>query len=509
MAENSLDLPLSVDRVEQRDPLGRLQVNLSESLLGVPGISAQSRQNYAQDIQLSVRGFGARSSFGVRGVRIYADGIPGTMPDGQGQFSHFDLGSANHIEVLCGPFSALYGNSSGGVIALFTEDGKPGNTLQGSAALGSFATRRYALKDSGDTGGVNYLIDAAHFATQGYRDHSAAERNNLNAKLRIALNGGAKLTLVANALETPFVQDPLGLSSSQLVYAGRRATTQYQAILRSVELASLKNPGGVIDAVRDYWGTDANFSDTRGFANGFLTTTAGINYDALQEACKSFLNFNGNLLGVEGALRRDEVNHVYDFDQYLQTQWEPSAKWLMLAGVRNSLVAISTRPVSGVASFGPGRVQYRAANPVAGLTYRATPNLNFYASYGRGFETPTLNDLAYRSTSASLPGLNIGLKPVRSNNSETGVKIGDQRQRLNLALFNIVTDDELAVLANAGGRSVFQNINQTRRQGVEVALEDSSAVNGPYGVVKTRLAYTYLDAVNKSSYGICVALPCI
>lgn len=216
MAESSLDLPLSVDRVEQRDPTGRLQVNLSESLLGVPGISAQSRQNYAQDIQLSVRGFGARSSFGVRGVRIYADGIPGTMPDGQGQFSHFDLGSADHLEVLRGPFSALYGNSSGGVIALFTEDGKPGSTLQGSAALGSFATRRYALKDSGDTGGVNYLIDAAHFATQGYRDHSAAERNNLNAKLRIALNGGAKLPLVANALETPFVQNPLGLSSLQL-----------------------------------------------------------------------------------------------------------------------------------------------------------------------------------------------------------------------------------------------------------------------------------------------------
>ena len=85
----------------------------------------QSRQNYAQDLQLSVRGFGARSSFGVRGLRLYSDGIPGTMPDGQGQFSQFDLGSADHIEVLRGPFSALYGNSSGGVIAIFTEDAKP------------------------------------------------------------------------------------------------------------------------------------------------------------------------------------------------------------------------------------------------------------------------------------------------------------------------------------------------------------------------------------------------
>ena len=105
---------------------GSCGVNLSESLITVPGVSVQSRQNYAQDLQLSVRGFGARSSFGVRGVRLYSDGIPGTMPDGQGQFSQFDLGSADHIEVLRGPFSALYGNSSGGVISVFTQDAKPG-----------------------------------------------------------------------------------------------------------------------------------------------------------------------------------------------------------------------------------------------------------------------------------------------------------------------------------------------------------------------------------------------
>src|SRR5580693_2265818 len=135
--ESSFDLPVSVDRIERSAiAVGQLQVNLSESLDEVPGISVQSRQNYAQDLQLSVRGFGARSSFGVRGVRLYSDGIPGTMPDGQGQFSQFDLSSAGHIEVLRGPFSALYGNSSGGVIAVFTEDGKPGYLLGAAAEYG-------------------------------------------------------------------------------------------------------------------------------------------------------------------------------------------------------------------------------------------------------------------------------------------------------------------------------------------------------------------------------------
>src|SRR3984957_16421433 len=170
IAESSFDLPVSIDRVDERTiASGQLQVNLSESLITVPGVSVQSRQNYAQDLQLSVRGFGTRSSFGVRGLRLYSDGIPGTMPDGQGQFSQFDLGSADRIEVLRGPFSALYGNSSGGVIAIFTEDAKPGHSIDATTEYGSFNTQRYAVKTEGDDGVVNYVVDAAHFQTDGYR----------------------------------------------------------------------------------------------------------------------------------------------------------------------------------------------------------------------------------------------------------------------------------------------------------------------------------------------------
>src|SRR5277367_6119476 len=158
VAESSRDLPVSIDRVDRRTlSVGQLEVNLSESLITVPGVSVQSRQNYAQDLQLSVRGFGARSSFGVRGLRLYSDGIPGTMPDGQGQFSQFDLGSADHIEVLRGPFSALYGNSSGGVIAIFTQDAAPGYQVGASAAYATFNTQRYALSTGGDNGLVNYV----------------------------------------------------------------------------------------------------------------------------------------------------------------------------------------------------------------------------------------------------------------------------------------------------------------------------------------------------------------
>src|SRR6202021_1913701 len=196
IAESSFDLPLAIDRGDRGTIAnGQLQVNLSESLITVPGVSVESRQNYAQDLQLSVRGFGGRSSFGGRGIRLYSDGIPGTMPDGQGQFSQFDLGSADHIEVLRGPFSALYGNSSGGVIAIFTEDAQPGFSLDGSAEYGTFNTQRYAMKTTGDSGFVNYVVDASHFQTDGYRVHSDAERNLFNAKASLGVSDTSKLTV--------------------------------------------------------------------------------------------------------------------------------------------------------------------------------------------------------------------------------------------------------------------------------------------------------------------------
>ena len=546
VAQSSFDLPVSVDRVSERQiHEGQLEVNLSESLDAVPGISVQSRQNYAQDLQLSVRGFGARSSFGVRGVRLYSDGIPGTMPDGQGQFSQFDLGSADHIEVLRGPFSALYGNSSGGVIAIFTADGKPGFDAEGTAEYGSFDTQRYALKGSGASGNVNYVADIAHFQTDGYRDHSDAERNNFNSKVGIALSDVSKLTLVVNAVETPYVQDPLGLTRAQLgadptqagvnamayntrkslnqeqvganyerqltgnddlsaeVYTGHRATTQFQAIPQVTESAPT-NPGGVIDLGRAYWGTDLHVTDHRSISGTPLQLTAGVSYDELDEARRGYLNFSGDVLGVEGALRRDETNHVYDVDEYLQAQWDPGERWRLIAGVRNSIVDVSSfNHLASAGVVGESGVRYSATNPVAGVTYRATSVLNFYGSYGRGFETPTLNDLAYRSTDGSIPGLNLALEPARSDNFEIGMKAEANHVRASLDAFYIRTHDELAVEANAAGRSVYENIDETQRRGAELGLDAWWS-----GGFSARLAYTYIRATVVSPYTTCITVPC-
>jgi iron complex outermembrane receptor protein len=546
VAQDSLTVPASVDRIGSAAiHEGQSQVNLSESLDTVPGVSVQSRQNYAQDLQISSRGFGARSSFGVRGVRLYSDGIPGTMPDGQGQFSQFDLGSADHIEVLRGPFSALYGNSSGGVIAVFTKNAPPGFDLDSSLEYGSFNTQRYAALAEGDTGPVNYLLDVSHFQTDGYRRHSEAQRNLLNGKVRVKLDDVSQLTFIANAIETPYVQDPLGLTSAQvvqdaeqagtgadmfntrkslaqeqlgltyerefgahdslvaMVYSGHRQTTQFQSIPLATQAAPT-SPGGVIDLARNYDGTDVHFTDRRDFLGTTLTMTAGVSYDDLDEHRRGYLSYIGSDLGVEGALRRYETNLVHDLDEYFQAQWDLTERLHATAGVRNSVVDITDHSHLSVSGALPlSGTRYSATNPVAGLSYSVTDNLSTYASFGRGFETPTLNELAYRSINGNLPGLNFGLQPARSSDYELGVKTRGAVFRVDSAVFVIRTEDELGVLQSSGGRSVYQNIGATKRTGAELGLTADLPAN-----FEVRIAYSYLRAVVEDAYAGCAGTPC-
>jgi iron complex outermembrane receptor protein len=537
------DVPASVDRVDG-DALrnDRLGLNLTETLGLLPGITARDRQNWAQDVQISIRGFGARSTFGIRGVRVIVDGIPATLPDGQGQVSHIDLQSAERVEVLRGPFSALYGNSSGGVIQVFTPEGSGPPQFGFGIAVGSDRLRRETLQASGAEGTLGYVASLSHLSTDGPRDHSAAKRDNANLKLTWRPDDSQRFTLVANALDQP-AQDPLGLTRAQFesdprgvdpaalqfntrktvdqgqlglqwerrfgaqhalqwtVYAGQRHTEQFQAIPTGPQASPL-HPGGVIQLGRDYSGTDVRWT-WRAPADDAWSLVAGLSYDTLGEQRRGFQNFIGPTLGVEGALRRDERNSATTLDPYLQGSLKLGERWRLDAGVRHSSVHIDSRDrfIRGPNGDDSGSADFSATSPALGLMFMATDTLHLYASYGRGFETPTLNELAYRSDGTA--GLNFGLKPSRSNNLELGAKWRFAAgQLLQAAVFESRTSDELVTRTNSGGRASFQNATATRRRGVELGY------GGQWGDWRAQAAATWLDAVYRDSFLQCAGSPC-
>jgi iron complex outermembrane receptor protein len=550
----AFDVPASIDGLDgDRIREGRPQINLSESLSAIPGIAVQNRQNYAQDLQVSVRGFGARSTFGVRGVRFYVDDIPATMPDGQGQLSHIDLGSVGRIEVLRGPFSALYGNSSGGVVQVFTEEppDAPGVNAAPSFAIGSYRTRREGLKLFGASGPIGYVADASRFSTEGYRNHSAARRDLANAKVTIMIDEASTLSLVANRVSLPKAEDPLGLSHAQfdsdprsvdpsalafntrktltqtqagavyerrlgtkntlrvLVYGGDRSTEQYQAIPTASQIAPT-SPGGVIDLARRYRGTDLRWTHKTRLGGQDFTLIGGVALDVLEEHRLGYQNFisagtsSSPQLGVRGELRRDEDNRVNDFDQYAQISWQIGPRWSASAGLRHSKVEFRSadRFVTASNPDDSGRGSYSATLPVFGVLYSISSVAHWYAAASRGFETPTLNELAYSPNGAT--GLNLALRPARSNNYETGIKLRlPSGWRIDTALFGVDTRSEIVTLTNQGGRSTFTNAGKTKRRGFELAVEPSLA-----GHWRALATYTFLDAVYSSGFFTCTSAPC-
>lgn len=529
---SSFDLPAAIDVVDRaRINADQARVNASEALAAVPGISVQNRQNYAQDLQISSRGFGARSAFGVRGIRLVADGIPASMPDGQGQAATFNLDRAERMEVMRGPMSAVYGNHAGGVIQLFTPDGRGEPTIDASFAAGSKGTWKADLGAQGEVGGIGYVLDTSRFSTDGYRDHSSATRDQSLAKLTFRPHEDGKLTLTASRFRQD-AEDPQGLAwaayqanprgvaqgaldyntrksidhqqggltyehrfgehAVQLAaYVGQRSTIQYQSIPKAVQ-ANPKHSGGIIDFDRDFAGLSARWIGRFDLAGGKLTTTLGSDYEQSSDDRRGYENFIGTQLGVKGNLRRQERDQVASFDQYAQAEWA-RGDWLLTGGLRHSRVAFKVRDDYLSNGDDSGSVSYGKTTPTAAVTYKLNPAVNLYASAARGFEAPTFNELFYSGTGGTF---SYQLKPATSVHYETGVKayVGNDT-RIDAALFQVNTQDELVVDSASGGRTSYRNAGKTERRGVEIAVDSRWQGN-----FTSRLAYTWLDARYSESF---------
>lgn len=520
----SFDVPASVNSLARRRiARGQPQVNLSESLQSVPGVVAQNRQDYAQDLQISIRGFGALAPFGVQGIDLLLDGLPATFPDGQGQSQIFDLPAIERIEVLRGPFALAYGNTPGGVIRAFTADGTARPEFTARDWWGSDGATQAALGFGGPIGAAaRYRGTLTRFATDGYRAHGAAERRQFYGKVNYQA-GSTSLTFIADLFHQ-FALDPSSLTAAEAArdpaqanprallydarkdvhhaeggvavdtvvgvadsvhvtaYAGTRSVEQFLPFTGDTGLSA----GGVVALAAHFGGVRAH-AIHQGSVGGLpYTLTAGVDYDRENEYRKGYAND----YGTAGALRRNEFDVVDDVDEYLQGRLGLTPAWSFEGGVRHNLVRFGSQDffVTPTNPDDGGGVDYSNVDPVLGTLYKLGPHLRLYANAGRGFQTPTFDELAYRPDGS--PGLNLSLRAAVSDNYEAGVKalIGGAL-RIDAAVFHIDTHDEIVVAGSQNGRTSYENAAATRRDGAELRLTGSFAHH-----LSAVAALSYIDA---------------
>lgn len=541
---SSFMAPYSVDSVDAGQiATGQLRINASEALARVPGLVVQNRQNYAQDLQISSRGFGAQTPFGVRGLKLITDGIPASTPDGQGQAATFNLDTAERIEVLRGPMATLYGSNAGGVIQVFSRDGQGRPSITAETLFGSDGLWKRRLGSEGEIDGVGYVLDASRMSSDGYREHSSVRRDQGFGKLTLRPDDRSTLRVVFSSLDQRDTDDPLGLTwqmardnprgvaqpaldfntrksirhrqggieytrrvgegtLSLNAYGGARRVTQYLSIPTGPQRTPnpttglVTHAGGVVDFDRQFEGGGVQWQQPLDFGGGRLTLTGGLAYDRSQDDRQGYENFLGTVgqpqRGVRGALKRDEIDTVTSVDPYAHASWE-IGRWTLQAGLRRNDVRIDVDDRFLSNGDDSGARRYTRYVPAIGVSYAVTPTLHVYANAGKGTETPSQAELAY---SADGSGFNNQLEPSRSKQVEAGVKalLGDDT-RVNVAVFQIRTEDELVVAASSFGRTSYRNAGETLRRGAELSLDTRLSPQW-----RAAAAVTYLDATYDSSF---------
>jgi iron complex outermembrane receptor protein len=521
-------IPLSIQSVD-RDQISRARPTwgLDEALATVPGVFVANRYNFSQDQRISIRGFGARSAFAVRGIKILLDGIPQTLPDGQGQLTNLELGEVDRIEVLRGSASALFGNASGGVISIWTRPPAI-ESVHGEARFvaGSFGERsgrtwnKWQSTTAMRVGGGTAQVTVSRLDYQGERDHSAADQRVLNARLRMPIADGWSLMLITDVGDNPRADNPGSLTLAELQAnrdsvpalnrnrnAGKDVTqiqsgaTLHRAMTNGGEATitifgltrDLKNPitTTYIDLDRVAYG--ARTSVTYPLPVGSLAhrLTAGFDFQRQRDDRENFtyLNTPGDSATRSTVRSLNQLEHVTEFGPFVQSALELSPRTTVMAGLRYDWVKFSVRDrlIVGTNPDDSGERLMRALSSSLGIAMNPSRSLTVYGNVGSSFETPTTTELANSPSGAG--GFNTGLKPQHAWNFELGARGSlDDRFTYSVALFQAEVRDALIPYEIAAPRFFYRNAGSTRHQGVEVG-GDLSVVPG----LSLGAAWTYAD----------------
>lgn len=512
------DTPAAVGVIDEQDATqGRQGLQLDESLVRVPGVFAQNRYNFAQNLRVSIRGFGARSPFGIRGIKLLVDGIPETVVDGQSQSDAIDLTTVENIEVIRGPSSALYGNATGGVIDIDTLSPTDYPLREAAAEYGSFGYNRISARAAEQHDGWGYALSAWNMNYRGYRDQSETEKRLFNGKFNVQLSDDASIETVVRVLDQPLGEDPAGIDRGQVQDDRRQASANaarldsgqevdqqtlgviYEHALSDVDQFTgrvfytrrdfeqqLPFPGpSLIAYTRDFYGTGLQYTRTApiaGFANRF---TMGVDAEFQSDDRERFLvTAPGGQPGTRTLQQQEEADSI---GIYAQNVLSLTDRLDLTTGIRYDDLEFTIDDRSaGPGDFDDsGERSFSEFSGTIGATYAVTERHSVYTTVGTAFESPTFTEFA---NPAGGGGFNPDLQPQEAINYEVGAKgfIGT-RIRYDLALFQVDVEDELVVF-DMGERDFYENSGESERRGVEASLAWDITSD-----LSLSAAYTYSD----------------
>ena len=517
------EVPTAISSIGQDEiQLGNEQLGIDESLKAVPGLFMLNRYNFAQDIRASIRGFGARSAFGIRGIKIIVDGIPETLPDGQGSVDGIDIGSASRIQVIRGPASSLYGNAAGGAILVESERGPVIPFAESRLTIGDFDFQNLQLKTGGENGSLNYLVNLSDTSIDGYRDHSEFENTQLNGRFEYKLSTTASLLTTIHHTDQPIANDAGGLTAAE-VDADRSQARQRNLDfdagedLQQTRIGLLYknrfNEGREFEA--RVYNTDRDFStrlplasfpDFDGVGNGgsvFLDRRVigsglkyiiddelaarqnrllvGLDYDRQDDDRSRF----DNLFGVVGLQRLDQNELVTSLGAYLQNENRLNEIVELTLGVRYDEVTFDVSDSFLSDGDDSGKIKLDQVSPMAGVSIKYNDDTNLYANISEAFETPTTTEFANPAGG----GFNQSLEPQESTNYEVGIKKSTDDYRFEVAIFHIDVENEL-IPFELSGRTFYENAGSSNRDGLELAYTRQLVEQLSFS-----LSYTYSDFV--------------
>jgi iron complex outermembrane receptor protein len=521
------ELPFAASRVGgEKVQRARQQLGLDESLVAVPGLFFQNRYNFAQDLRIAIRGFGARANFGIRGIRVFSDDVPLTLPDGQGSVDAIDLGSIERIEVIRGPFSAVYGSASGGVINLHTESGPDVPYISARLNAGAHGFGQAQLKAGGQARRLNWLANLSATKLTGYRDHAEYENALLNTKLRYELDDSTKLTVVFNAIDSPLANDPGALNKGEVAENRRQAAPRnvlYDAgealdqqtlglalrktlasgnelMLRTYRVnRSFRNrlpfdvnsngQGGGINLQRKFAGLGGNYNWNLEWGSMRNLLVIGFDHDAQRDHRRRFANNRGIL----GPVTTSQDEDVTTSGIYIQDTLQFRTGVNLTLGGRFDDVEYEVKDRIGTANS--GQRDFREFSPMAGFNWGLRDSINLYGNVSTSFDPPATAELANPDGPG---GFNRELDSQKASNYEIGVKgLLTGRLRYELALFHINVEDEIVPYELEGsGQSFFENAGSSTHDGVEMSLV-MELLPGFTGTV----SYTWSDFIFETFFG--------